>query len=463
MIPDEPVPGICPSCDLEGSVGDPCQERVCQKRGYAFIPAEHADEGERDPTIGRLIGDCLLVSLLGEGGFGKVFLALQKPLMMKVALKRLRIEGDASLAAVMLKKFEGEARALAQLGHPNIVRLIKYGTHEDAPYLVMEFIEGGRTLLDDMSQSSPPRFAEHILKQILDGLEAAHRRDLIHRDIKPENIMLQSVAGNEALVRILDFGLAKSVAGRTATSMAIGTPIYMAPEQLDMRHLGPWTDLYALGVIVFQMFCGHSPFPGDTHIEIIARKLDPLFDPIEAVKDSGLTEAQQSFLKKALARDIEARYQDVSQFRAGLTEALNSAPPSKPEDPEPETMALTPTVNLAHDTTEIQDPEPPRQNPRTPTVVERGPTLKNPRTPTAVEPADLQPASTPKPPPHRPDPQSARLWPRRSDPHPYRRGGLCHQRARRSRKERDHQAHRARSHPRSQPHLHTRSQTRAHP
>ncbi|TNF28955.1 MAG: serine/threonine protein kinase, partial [Deltaproteobacteria bacterium] len=286
---------------------------------------------EPDPLIGKRIDDYLLVSVLGVGGFGKVLLALQLPIMMKVALKLMHEQADTALAARLLDKFEAEARALATLSHPHIVRLVKYGLHDGrTPYLVMEFVDDGRTLKHEIADKAAREElldladARHILVEVTHGLAAAHARDIVHRDIKPENIMLQRVAGDDSFVRILDFGLAKFVAGRDETSVTVGTPIYMAPEQLERRSIGPWTDWYAVGVIAFELLTGRRPFTSHEFHVIMAQKLDPEFDPVAGLDDLRLPESALAFFRTALARAPEARYRTAEDFRAGLDQAFTA-------------------------------------------------------------------------------------------------------------------------------------------
>jgi serine/threonine protein kinase/formylglycine-generating enzyme required for sulfatase activity len=320
--------GQCPACELELPLGSPCQERACHKRGYHGIPvadASELDPHHADPTIGTKIDEYLVVGLLGAGGFGKVFRALQMPIRMPTALKLMhRHMKDEANFELLLRKFQGEAQALATLSHPNIVRLLKYGIHLGSPYLVMEMVEGARTLKNEVSKRAirgadfAPHETFHILRQCADAMEAAHTREIVHRDIKPENIMLQEVAGNANFVRILDFGLAKFVAESSETSVAMGTPVYMAPEQLTLKNIGPWTDLYALGVVAYELLTGRRPFAGRTHQEIIARKLDPSFDPIEQLSDMHLPQSLKVFLRRALCRNHEERYRSASEFREAL-------------------------------------------------------------------------------------------------------------------------------------------------
>ncbi|MCA9522064.1 MAG: serine/threonine protein kinase, partial [Myxococcales bacterium] len=325
------VVGKCPHCEYAGNVGEACRERVCSRKGYHFIPINHFEDLKdrpfhaRDQHIGLVMGDYLIVGEVGKGGFGKVYLALQLPVLMKAALKLMvRGSSDPVTAATLLKKFEGEALSLARLNHPNIVRLLKYGTFVDTPYIVMEYVEGGRTLKQEVTErvfigdGFETATAKHIVGQILNALESAHAQKIIHRDIKPENIMLQHVAGDKYFVRILDFGLSKFVEDRTQTSMVVGTPTYMAPEQITGKNIGPWTDIYAIGVIAYEMITGRRPFAGKSRQEIFSRKLDPLYNPVERILDVGYPEVVLRFFERAVAREADDRYSNVHEFRDGV-------------------------------------------------------------------------------------------------------------------------------------------------
>jgi serine/threonine protein kinase len=327
----EAAGGICPNCSTRAAVGAPCGEKGCARWDYRAIPLDYSPprDGKRpDPRVGRLVGKFLVVKELGRGGFGTVYLGLQLPLLMQAAVKLMHSQEDAGLAEVLLRKFEGEAQALARLNHPNTVRLYDFGTHEGAPYMAMEYVANARTLKQEVAGRAlkGEEFGldevESILRQALDGLEAAHALGIVHRDIKPENLMLQAVAGNPLLVRILDFGLAKFTADGSQSSRVMGTPAYMAPEQLTQRSIGPWTDLYALGVIAFELLTGRRPYAGRTAQEIIARKLDPAYDPASALGGLEVPGEVLAFLRTALARDPERRYRSTAAFRQGLEGAL---------------------------------------------------------------------------------------------------------------------------------------------
>ncbi len=327
--------GVCPGCDSTGEVGVTCSEKACTKLGYHFIPEQYwADIGDEvaDPIVGQTIGDFLVVASVGAGGFGRVYLALQAPLYrLKGALKLLELPSqNAVVVEAMLDKFRQEAEALAELAHPNIVRLIKYGIHRERPYLVMEYIDKGRTLREEIWERATAgasfTHAEllDILGQVLNGLEAAHERNIIHRDIKPENVMIQPVAGHPNHLKILDFGTAKFTEEHADTKWPLGSPSYMAPEQIEMKGIGPWSDLFAVGVLTFELLTGRKPFPGEDENSIVGKKLDLDYDPMVQLVGLDVPEKTVVFLRRALCIDPEGRFRTVAEFRDALREAVTS-------------------------------------------------------------------------------------------------------------------------------------------
>lgn len=325
---------VCPSCGQHApdAVGVPCPEKVCARKGYHYIPPEYVPETdalEVDPMVGRMVDEYLIVQTLGAGGFGKVFLVLQQPIMLKAALKLVHghlVSG--AMADRLLTKFRGEARALAQLTHPNIVRLLKFGVHQSSPYMVMEYVADAVTLAAEMADRAlagtmlTPREAKRVLSQVADGLGAAHKRGLVHRDVKPDNIMLQRIEGNAHFVRILDFGLAKDLTVSNETSVAMGTPAYMSPEQLRRKDLGPWTDWYAVGIMAYELLTGRQPFGEATGDSLFRMKLDAAYDPTAGLERAGLPRDTVAFLEKACAHEPEDRFATASEFRAGLDTAV---------------------------------------------------------------------------------------------------------------------------------------------
>ncbi len=358
--------GICPSCSGDGRIGDACPERACANRLIHFIPVEHVlrnaklTPSQAEPLVGRFVGDHLIVERVGKGGFGKVLLALQRPLYrLKTAVKLLEIESrDKNTARAMLEKFENEAAALAVLQHPNIVRQLQYGILEHdvgvaEPFLVMEYVAGSHTLDREMRdpvhgpKRMEPTVARHILSQMLNGLAAAHQQGIIHRDVKPENVLLQSVVGDTHHVKLVDFGLAKFVADSNMTSAVMGTPLYMAPEQLAGTAVGPYTDLYALAVITFELLAGKHPFESETTHEIIRKKLAPDFDPLSVAGEGALTDAARRFMRKALATDPFDRFGSADEYMRAMAVLFEPAPHASGARPLPPAATVEPPPRAA--------------------------------------------------------------------------------------------------------------------
>jgi serine/threonine protein kinase len=322
-------PGRCPTCEAAGDVGQPCEERVCVRQATHFVPEAEAlrvlaePATSREPLVGQFVGDYLIVGRLGRGGFGRVLLGLQRPsFRLRAAVKLIEAEHrDASLRQKALAKFEAEADALAILQSPHVVRLLQFGSFHGRPFLAMEYVPGARTLKDELAMAVvrearlPNEVIKRLVEQILNGLEAAHREGIIHRDIKPDNIMLQDVVGDRWFVKIVDFGLARVQAERSETSSVVGTVTYMAPEQIEGRNIGPWTDLYALGVIAFELLTGQRLWSDHDTQRVIGEKLDPRFDPLARAPAPDLRPEVQAFLTRALSRAPEGRFRSTEELR----------------------------------------------------------------------------------------------------------------------------------------------------
>jgi serine/threonine protein kinase len=339
--------GHCPGCGSEGHVGTVCFGLMCCRRGTHRIPEGYFRQLSRlEPELGRLVdGRYLLVKMLGEGGFGRVFVALQLPIVMPVALKVLKkTDDDDEGHARRMREFEKEAHVMGSLRHPNIVQLLDFGYFDGAAYLVTELVEDARTLREEVVARARAQLGldladvESILNGVLFGLEEAHRHGLVHRDIKPENIMLQRKPGHPLLPRILDFGLAKSLDSQTQSSVIAGTWAYMAPEQLTQRDLGPWTDLYALGIVAYELMTGRRPFTGDS-LRIMVDKRNPGFDVLAPLAGTDIPKPIGYFLKRSLAFDTKARFRTATEFRVAMQAAFAAA--SQASNPVSEVIDLS--------------------------------------------------------------------------------------------------------------------------
>jgi TPR repeat protein/predicted Ser/Thr protein kinase len=279
----------------------------------------------------RLIDHFEILRELGKGGMGKVFLARDTVLGRQVAVKLVSVEEAESeeerrQRAIFVERLEREAKIAAALDHPGIVTIYSVGWYCDQPYVVMQFVDG--PTLDSLLRAGGPFDREEtkrILKEVADALDHAHEMGVIHRDIKPPNIML----GRGGMVKICDFGIAKSaMLPRKASSMLMGTPYYMAPEQLTYKPVDRRADQWALAVVAYRMLTGSLPFQAEDISELAAQIVNsPL--PSPQAFDSTLPTRVTEVLEKALSKEPAGRYATCSEFAADLAKALE-APVAKP-------------------------------------------------------------------------------------------------------------------------------------
>jgi serine/threonine-protein kinase len=266
---------------------------------------------------------------LGSGGMAQVYIARQTDLDRTVALKILRPELAHDEATIA--RFHQEARSAARLEHPHIVPIYEIGELEppDGPrlhYIAMKYIQGRtlRDLLESEGRLDLPRTVA-LLAPAGEALQYAHQHGLIHRDIKPSNILITA----EQEVYLSDFGLATAAdtpGDLTQTGTVIGTPEYMAPEQAEGRgNLGPATDIYALGVVLYEMLSGSLPFEADTPMAMLVARLTRPPRPIASLQD-GIPPAMQQILARALERDPAARFGSVAELLAALRSVAATAP-----------------------------------------------------------------------------------------------------------------------------------------
>ncbi len=257
----------CPQCfrKYEGGEYDTCPEDGA--RLYALT------DKRDDPLLGTVVDDRFRIEeILGEGGMGSVYKATQLSVHREVALKILRPDLDEE--ELFLERFFREARVVAELSHPNIVRLIDFGQDRESKllFLVMELVKGTDMagLLEQGRLKTA--MALDVVYQVCAGLTEPHSRGIVHRDLKPDNIILLPISDGTFQVKLLDFGIARTeTAGTrlTQTGMICGTPAYMSPEQAQNIEVTPQTDLYSLGVVLFEMLTGHLPFEAVSGLQLL--------------------------------------------------------------------------------------------------------------------------------------------------------------------------------------------------
>ncbi len=279
------------------------------------------------PTI--TINDRYVVSRpLGGGGMGEVFLARDRVLERDVALKVLR--GQYAENEEFVERFRREAVNVASLSHPNIVSVHDRGEAEDGSYyMAMEYVPGG-TLKERLDRDGPlpPATASAVAVQIADALGAAHEQGVVHRDVKPQNVLV-SASGD---VKVADFGIARAAAADviSGTSAVLGTARYMSPEQAMGEVVGPTSDLYSLGVVLYEMLTGEVPFEADTPVAVSMKQVNEPPRPPKEIRGE-VPEGLNAVVLKLLAKDPAARYASAAALIAELDRlAAGGAPAGAP-------------------------------------------------------------------------------------------------------------------------------------
>ncbi len=255
------------------------------------------------------IGGYDVEGVLGEGGMGIVYKARHRRLNRPVALKM--IKGAAGDRSVVRDRFEAEARAVASIDHPNIVKIFEIGEHDGQPYFSLEFLGGGNLARKLAAKPQPAAEAARIVEVLARAVSVAHQQRIIHRDLKPANVLL----GVDGTLKISDFGLVKQLedeSGQTMSGVILGTPCYMAPEQArgELRNIGPAADQYALGAILYELLTGRPPFQGMSTLDTLdmVRGKDPI--PPSQLQPRMHPDIETICLK-CLQKEPERRYADV--------------------------------------------------------------------------------------------------------------------------------------------------------
>lgn len=333
----------CPSCQADVAEG----AKFCTFCG-GLVPKAKVESA--DPLIGRIFArNFRIEKLLGVGGMGKVYkgtqLSLDKPVVLK--LLHAHYADDETL----VHRFHREARAASRLNHPNSISIIDFGQDDDGMlFMAMEYLDG-RDLFTVLQKEDPigeHRIA-HIVMQVCSALSDAHDQGVVHRDLKPENIMVLDRKDQRDYVKVLDFGIAKmqdpggkETRALTAQGMVCGTPEYMAPEQARGEDLDARTDIYALGVLMYQLVTSQLPFQADNAIGIVTKHIvEKPKPPREAFPDRNISQQMNDIILRCMAKKSADRFPNVVELsealapvamagitssQAGLAAALASSP-----------------------------------------------------------------------------------------------------------------------------------------
>jgi len=312
--------------------------------------------------IGQIIGKVRIEKFLARGGMAEVYLGthltLERPVAVKVLHRHIESEPE------LLARFQREAKVVAGLRHPNIVQVFDFDTHEGHPYLVLEYINSLsfatylRNLHEKNQRLSHKQIA-HLLQGLASGIDYAHSRGVIHRDIKPANILLHSKSGDFSLERPLtkntdpiltDFGLVRIAHSgtQTASGLVSGTPKYMSPEQARGDKVDHRTDIYSLGVVLYELLAGHVPFEGDNTLVVIYKHIH---EPPPPIKD--ISPRLQEVVNRALAKSPEDRHQSAQDLAEDFLEAIGMRAESetlhapRPRTPRPAAASGKPNPSRA--------------------------------------------------------------------------------------------------------------------
>jgi serine/threonine protein kinase/ABC-type branched-subunit amino acid transport system substrate-binding protein len=316
----------CPVCGREYTSGDTCEDD-----GATLISTVSA----ADPLIGQVLkGTYKILECLTQGGMGVIYRATQMPLGRSVVVKA--IHANPLTSAETIQRFYREAKLLSQINHPNVVSLIDFGNTDDGiMYMVMEHLTG-RTLDQAVPRDEglPVDVVLDLMEQLCAGVAAAHSNQMIHRDLKPSNIFLTNIAGDGIMVKLLDFGIAKSVGGRnerlTQDGVLIGSSGYMSPEHItESSEVDARSDVYALGGVLYFLLAGQPAYRGKNMRAVITRQLAQEPEPIDFDK-LGKPQARpiMPVILKAMSIEPKDRYQSAAELMEALRGACGVEQPS---------------------------------------------------------------------------------------------------------------------------------------
>lgn len=276
-----------------------------------------------DELIGTRVDDrYTIVERIAQGGMGAVFKAIQSPMGRVCAVKVLSATYEGRKDPAFDRRFFREAATISRLRHPNTVTLYDYGNIGDLYYMAMEYVDG-RTLHAEIHREGPipERRARRLAAQVCRSLREAHGHGVIHRDLKPDNILLVDRAEEVDLVKVLDFGLAKVIEGElaeedvTETGLCMGSPKHMAPEQITGDVVSPHTDIYALGILMYEMLTAHSPFDRPTRYQTLVAQVHEEAVPFhKLVPELAISEEMERIVRRCLAKERERRFPSMNDL-----------------------------------------------------------------------------------------------------------------------------------------------------
>jgi serine/threonine protein kinase len=387
----------CPHCRAQ--LAD--DARFCPACGKSVVATESSGSSipvaEKDMVGREVAGRYRITKKLGEGGMGAVYRAEQISLKRQVAVKVLRPE--VSQNQQLVRRFDAEAQAVAKLNHPNIVGIYDNGQDTDGSlFIAMEYIEG-KSLRSVVNHEAPlhPARALQIASQVAAALTEAHAHSIVHRDLKPDNVMLQDRARQKDVVRVLDFGIAKLRDDSRATQQAmtqagdmLGTPQYMAPEQIKGEHIDGRTDVYALGCMIYEMITARQPFEATTVMAMLSKHLmEGVTAPSQRRPDLGISPDIDRLVLTAMMKDPAARPPTMEVYGEQIASVLATLPPDPGARPTPQPSAQRPVPMNAPTAASMYAPTP--AGPMTPP----GPQSWSPPAPVSAAPSQFPPSQLP--------------------------------------------------------------------
>lgn len=350
--------GSCPHCKQKKDpiLNEPTQPIVDSNADPLFSSwvqfVDNADIGwgrrGYERLIGQKIGDYEVTGWIGEGGMGVVMSGIHPLIGKKVAIKILKNQFTPNEDSA--KRFILEARAVNEINHPHIVDIFNCGKFDDGSlFLVMEYMEGEplSAFLNRQQSALPYATAFRILEEVLDAIDAAHRRGIVHRDLKPDNIFITRKSNNsdDVFVKLLDFGVAKFLEDsllsiHSTTGLPLGTPAYMSPEQCNGLTVDARSDIYSIGVILYQMFTARVPFDG-TFPQIMMSHF--MKDPIPPSQFATIPEPLEQIILWCMEKDPNRRPQSVAQLKEVLLPLLEDL---AQKQNTPTVLAKTPPSNV---------------------------------------------------------------------------------------------------------------------